>query len=381
VNKKRIVGVTLVLLVATGMICAVHLSSGGATVEKEKEIVQSAAATTGSPRVVVETEEHDFGDLKHQEQVSHVFRVFNQGDAPLRLQRGPTTCKCTMSTLPEQDILPGQGAEIALTSKVIERRGFFSHSATIYTNDPRRPVLTFKIIGAIRETLAAKPNEVTLAGTLAGKVFDVLVFSQIWDEMKIVSVESQIDGLTWQELPPEPKSLQENSATAARRLRFVLPETLSEAEIHQTLVVKAAHPVQPEAVAEAAVELRGESRRDEVGLFGDKLYTGRIMRLGTLVRGQGARETLVLKFRGQDRPVQIKEICVKPDFVQVSVKPFQPDQPDNGLFRIEVVIPPETPACDFMGVRMGEVLIETDHPTRPTVKFQIEFSILSTPRA
>ena len=376
--SKRIAVVVLVLLVGAGAICAVHLSSGSATAEKEGREREPAA--TGSPRVVVETEEHDFGDLKHQEQVSHTFRVFNQGDAPLRLQRGPTTCKCTMSTLPEQDILPGQGAEIALTSKVIERRGFFSHSATIYTNDPRRPVLTFKIIGAIRETLAAKPNEVTLAGTLAGKVFDVLVFSQIWDQMKIAAVESKIDGLTWEELPPEPKSLRENSATAARRLRFVLPESLSEAEIHQTLVVKAAHPEQPEAVAEAAVELRGESRRDEVGLFGDKMYTGRIMRLGTLVRGKGAKETLVLKFRGQDRPVQIREICAKPDFVHVSVKPFQPDQPDNGLFRIDVVIPPETPACDYMGVRMGEILIETDHPTRPTVKFQIEFSILSTPR-
>ncbi len=111
------------------------------------------------------------------------------------------------------------------------------------------------------------------------------------------------------------------------------------------------------------------------------MYTGRIMRLGTLVRGQGAKETLVLKFRGLDRPVQIKEICAKPDFVRVSVKPFQADQPDNGLFRVEVVIPPETPACDYMGVRMGEVLIETDHPTRPTVKFQVEFSILSSSRA
>lgn len=376
--SKRIVGLTLVLLVGVGAVCAVHLSSGGATTEKES--CDNAPAATGSPRVVVETEEHDFGDLTHQEQVSHVFRVFNQGDAPLRLQRGPTTCKCTMSTLPEQDIPPGQGAEIALTSKVIERRGFFSHSATIYTNDPRRPVLTFKIIGAIRETLAAKPNEVTLAGELAGKAFDVLVFSQLWDHMKIVGVDSAIEGLRWEELPPEPKSLRENSATAGRRLRFVLPEALPETEIHQTLVVKAAHPDRPDAVSETAVELRGESRRDEVGLFGDKMFTGRIMRLGTLVRGQGAKETLVLKFRGQDRPVQIREICVKPDFVRVSVKPFQADQPDNGLFRVEVIIPPETPACDYMGVRMGEVLIETDHPTRPTVKFQVEFSILSSSR-
>ncbi len=377
--NKKIIAVALVLLGGVGAICAVHLTSAGSTsVDND---VNAAPATTGAPRIVVEQEEHDFGDLTHQEQVSHIFRVFNQGDAPLRLHRGPTTCKCTMSTLPEQDIPPGQGAEIALTSKVIERRGFFSHSATIFTNDPARPVLTLKIIGAIRETLAAKPNEVTLAGSLSGKAFDVLVFSQLWDQMKIVAVDSPIEGLSWQELPPEPKSLGENIATSARRLRFVFPESFAETDLHHTLVVKAAHPERPDAVAETAIELRGEVRRDEVGLFGDKMYTGRIMRLGTLVRGQGAKETLVLKFRGLDRPVRIREICVKPDLVQVSVRPFQPDQPESGLFRVEVVIPPETPACDYMGVRMGEVLIETDHPTRPTVKFQIEFSILSSPRA
>lgn len=377
--NKRIVAIALVLLGGAGAICAVHLSSAGSSSAVESS--DSTPAATGSPQIVVEQEEHDFGDLTHQEQVSHIFRVFNQGDAPLRLQRGPTTCKCTMSTLPEQDIPPGQGAEIELTSKVIERRGFFSHSATIFTNDPRRRELTLKIIGAIRETLGAKPNEVTLVGSISGKAFDVLVFSQIWDQMKIVAVDSPIEGLSWQELPPEPKSLGENSATSARRLRFVFPEDFAETDIHHTLVVKAAHPERPDAVSETAIELRGEVRRDELGLFGDKMYTGRIMRLGTLVRGQGAKETLVLKFRGHDRPIKIKEICVKPDLVQVSVKPFQPDQPDSNLFRVEVVIPPETPACDYMGVRMGEVLIETDHPTRPTVKFQIEFSILSSPRA
>ncbi len=377
--NKRIALVAFVLVVGAGAIYAVHLSSGSSPAESENP--ETAAAATGSPRVVLDAEEHDFGDLQHEEQVSHTFRIFNQGDGPLRLQRGPTTCKCTMSTLPEQEIAPGQGAEIILTSKVVERRGFFSHSATIFTNDPRRPVLTLKIIGAIRETLAAKPNEVTLAGTLSGKVFDVLVFSQVWDRMKIVAVDSGIEGLRWEELPPEPKSLRENSAVSGRRLRFTLPESFSGADLHDSLIVRAVHAEQPEAVHQTVVELRGEVRRDEVGLFGEKMYTGRILRLGTLLYGKGAKETLVLKFRGQDRPVRIKEICAKPGFVQVSVRPFQPDQPDNGLFRIDIVIPPETPACDHMGVRMGEVLIETDHPTRPTVKFQIEFSILSTPRA
>ncbi len=219
--SKRIAVVVLVLISGAGAICAARLGGGGSTAEGER--LENAQATNGSPRIIVETEEHDFGDLTHQEQVSHIFRVFNQGDAPLRLQRGPTTCQCTMSTLPEQEIAPGQGAEIALTSKVIERRGFFSHSATIHTNDPRRPVLTLKIIGAIRETLAAKPNEVTLAGALAGKAFDVSVFSQLWDQMKIVGVDSAIEGLRWEELPPEPKSLGDHGAVSARRLRFVLP--------------------------------------------------------------------------------------------------------------------------------------------------------------
>lgn len=382
-SKRWLIGFALVVVAATGLAAAVHWGRAGTFRVDEGgnggEKVQDNS-TTGLPVVVVDEEEFDFGDLTHEDQVSHVFRVFNKGTGPLKLQRGPTTCKCTMSTLPDQEIPPGTGAEIALTSKVVERSGFFSHGATIFTNDPKRPVINFRIIGAIRQPLAAQPNDITLSGNIAGQVFDVMVFSQTWDELNVIEVQSDLSGLRWEQLPPETKALQTARAVSGRRLRITMPADFSETELHDSLRITAVHPNRPEEKRETVVLLRGELRRDEIGLFGDKLYTGRVMRLGTLHRGQEVREHLMLKFRGLDRPIQIREVCVKPDFVKVNIVPFVPDKPESGFFRIEVVIPPDAPPCDFMGVRMGEVLIETDHPTRPTVKFQIEFSILSNPR-
>ncbi|MBM4092928.1 MAG: DUF1573 domain-containing protein, partial [Planctomycetes bacterium] len=59
------------------------------------------------PRVRVDNPTHDFGRMDPLTERSHTFVIRNIGDAPLRLEQGPTTCKCTLSGLSNRHVLPG----------------------------------------------------------------------------------------------------------------------------------------------------------------------------------------------------------------------------------------------------------------------------------
>ena len=56
----------------------------------------AAAGKIGPKAVVVNSEHHDFGSMDRNEHGTHAFVIRNDGDAPLTLVTGKTTCKCTV---------------------------------------------------------------------------------------------------------------------------------------------------------------------------------------------------------------------------------------------------------------------------------------------
>src|SRR5688500_8060497 len=72
-------------------------------------------ASKVGPRVaVVNGEMHDFGKMDRNAKESHAFIIRNEGDAPLKLEKGETTCKCTVSDLKGNSLAPGEETEVLL---------------------------------------------------------------------------------------------------------------------------------------------------------------------------------------------------------------------------------------------------------------------------
>src|SRR6185369_10235732 len=51
------------------------------------------------PKAVMDETEFEFGRMEVGEERSHVFMIRNEGDAPLIIKQGPTTCQCTVGSV------------------------------------------------------------------------------------------------------------------------------------------------------------------------------------------------------------------------------------------------------------------------------------------
>ncbi len=117
--------------------------------------------------MAIDSLEYDFGSIDPTEECSHSFVIRNVGQAPLQLVKGGTSCKCTVSDLPDQPVLPGNSVAVRISSKIQQKEGFFSHSASIFSNDPKKQQFSLAISGVIRTSLGCSPERVVLSGPAA----------------------------------------------------------------------------------------------------------------------------------------------------------------------------------------------------------------------
>ncbi len=89
-------------------------------------------------------EEHDFGMINENDgDATCVFKLVNTGNEPLVIINARATCGCTTPKYTEEQILPGDTADIMVSYDPLERPGRFKKKVYIDTNtDPKRSTLT-----------------------------------------------------------------------------------------------------------------------------------------------------------------------------------------------------------------------------------------------
>ncbi|HBH52095.1 MAG TPA: hypothetical protein DDY91_09400, partial [Planctomycetaceae bacterium] len=85
------------------------------------------------PKAVVDQTEFEFGRMEVGEEMTHAFKIRNEGEAPLELAKGNTTCQCTISELENNLIPPGGEASITLRWKPTAQSDAFEKGAEIRT--------------------------------------------------------------------------------------------------------------------------------------------------------------------------------------------------------------------------------------------------------
>ncbi len=87
---------------------------------------------------------HNVGVIESAAEMEHTFVIRNEGQAPLRLTRGPSSCACTLTELPDEPVPPGGRAKVkmGITESAKNDRlkpGPFSRDIHVLTNDPDHP--------------------------------------------------------------------------------------------------------------------------------------------------------------------------------------------------------------------------------------------------
>ncbi|MCA9040751.1 MAG: DUF1573 domain-containing protein [Planctomycetaceae bacterium] len=126
------------------------------------------------PKVVTEQTEFDFGKQAQYETGRHTFKIYNQGEAPLELSQGESSCKCTLGNLDKTTVEPGDFTEVELewTPEGIAEAGSnkkFRQYAVVYTNDPERPEIQFNVTGVVFAYFQIVPDRSWPVGELTIK--------------------------------------------------------------------------------------------------------------------------------------------------------------------------------------------------------------------
>ncbi|MEX0791712.1 MAG: DUF1573 domain-containing protein, partial [Pirellulaceae bacterium] len=349
------------------------------------ELARPASDLQDTPTVEVEGGElHEFGKIELGAKGRHTFVLRNVGTAPLTLTKEGTTCKCTVSELAGGNVAPGESAEVTLEWKAEQYSAHYSQTATIGTNDPKRPKVELRISGSVVKSVALEPNEVRFSRISAGESSKAGVKILAFKDEQIEIVDLTFEGehqenYAVSQRPLTTEELQtEGDAKSGYLLEIEVKPGLPLGANQQKLKIKTSSEFAPEL----ELPISGNVVGDITVVSTQKFNRERnILMLDRVKSDEGANATIHLIVKGPHRDevtVQLKK--VSPDYLQVEVDEIQ--SLNEGLIRrvpVHVTIPTGVPAANFHGPerdKMGRVRLEVQgHPEIKEVDVGVYYAV------
>ena len=106
----------------------------------------ASAQVKGASITVEGDATYDFKDIKEADgPVTHIFKIKNDGDAPLVVTKVVASCGCTTPDWTKEPIAPGKTGEIKVTYDPTGRPNAFAKTISVYSNGKTSSyVLTIK---------------------------------------------------------------------------------------------------------------------------------------------------------------------------------------------------------------------------------------------
>ena len=336
-----------------------------------------------SPKVVVDKAEYDFGTLDLHDSGSRDFMFTNEGDAPLTLASGATSCRCATSKISQEKVPPGDSAKVTITYKPTDTPGPYQQTAKILTNDPQTPQVTLTISGRITVAMGFLPSELVFSRLTVGETStgESRLLCYLEEPLTILG-HTWSDATTAQyyELTQRPLSSEElNEEPLARSgvlMKVTVKPGMPQGSIRQRLLVEtncASSPVIAlpiEGVIGSEITVVGRGWNPETG----------ILTLGNVASREGAQRRLLLVVRGplrKDAKFQIERVA--PDVMKVRLgKSSEINEGSVVQIPLFVDIPQGSPSGNYLGSeqgKMGEIVLTTTHPDVPRLRILVRFVI------
>ena len=337
------------------------------------------------PVAVAEETEFDFGHLRNKTfDNRHVFKVRNDGTAPLEITGSSVSCtKCTFVDLPDTAIAPGATGEVVVRWNVDTFEDHFRQSAKVKTNDPDHEELRFVISGQVVRPLKSEPQKLVFSNVQVGEQAQVKLRLSAYfsDHLEVVghsladaSAAEYFDistaALAKDQLEPEVESGVEVTVTAKPGLPV--------GALNQTLKLKTNLDEEPEIEIPISGEVVGAvtvSHKDW-----DREYS--FLNIGQVKQSEGAKRTLRLVVRGTDlsglelQPAEIDD----PEALKVTYgKPVELKAGAVVLVPVTIEIPPGCPLVSHMGGKdkLAQIVIPTNKSALGRVKLSVKFAVIA----
>jgi hypothetical protein len=354
--------------------------------------VQGDVGTSNVPTVeVVGGAIHNFGIMERLGKRDHLFVIRNTGDAPLTLEQGKTSCKCTISELAGGYLEPGAEVEVRLewTAKESEPDSkVFEQTAEILTNDPKRRVVRLSIVGKIIQSVWSRPGDIVLTSVTQGNgaTASAMIFAYKSDSLEIIDhkfyftrLEGYLD-VHFEDLGEEELS-QEVDARSGKKMILKLKPGLPLGDFNEAIRITTNLPDSPRI----DVAIQGIVTPDITFLASKRFHRGqRVLDLGIVSQEKGVEEKVMLLAKGPLR-----------ESIKFRVKDIEP----AGVFQVEVVrrdssatskalqhavvikVPEGTSQIKRLNPQQegyGRILLETTHPDIEELEILVRFAIVPT---
>ena len=360
---------------AQGMRIVVDQRGARVDLDAIKKVVAKETGVAGLPRAAVPITDFDFGTMDPMTSGAYDFTIKNVGDAPLLLKQGPTSCKCTLSGLSADKLLPGRTGKIRLEWFTGHKQTRFEQTAVIYSNDPTQRHIALGVRGKVKMLIGFDQEQVVVDRLDPDKSVtkEVLLYSQVWDRFEVTGFTSSLKGVTHAVEPVEPSQTGQLEAQSAQRIKITIPGSLRQGGFEDTLLFTV-RPLEPKGKPqEVALPLHGKVLR-RLSIYGQGIFGEGVIELGTVPQGYGKKLTLVVKVRDPQTDLNVVGVHVKPEFLKASVKPHV-EEGVSGLYDLSLELPPDVPPCTYLGLPSGELQIDLDHPRIDDLTLEVRFAV------
>jgi hypothetical protein len=335
--------------------------------------------------VVIGGPDFDFGSGQRESKLSHEFQIKNEGPGSLKLEKGATSCKCTLSEITDNQLPPGGIAKVKLDITLKTTGTKFRQTAEIHTNDPSLPTIVLSIQGNVRDVARLEPAELVLSNLTSseggGGSFRLYGFRD--DTLQVTGHEfSNPDLAKYFEVELRPLTKEEVQAEADVRCGFAgsvhvkpgLPLGPVSQTIHFTTNADGAKTLD--------LSLSGSVLSD-ISIVGSHQFDDErnIVKFGPVKRSEGAQTTLRVLIKGphrRDVRLSVKEI--DPEGVLAATL-AEPTELNNGavfMYPLTVEVRRNARAVERLGStkeKFGKIVLDSTHPNTKTINIYVRFVV------
>ena len=319
---------------------------------------------TSKAKVYVEQSVWDFGTVDPGSvQLSHSFRIQNQGSTDLVLRLAGSTCKCTVSKLEKSILPPGEWTSIEVVWNTGgETSDSFSQSAFIETNDLDHRTLEFQVKGTVAAEWRYDRPFMMRGAPVSGEpmIGECLMYSQLYPSFVIVESEVSSDRLSVNIRSAEEDELMSKNAVAGYQIQVSYVGKVGEQVVDEQIRI---HLADPETGKEQWLSIPFVGKyRSPVAFFGPDLEKNVGFRLGVVEVGSEKSWTFNVRFRADD---EVSRAVVKDLSPKSLVATVDPIKSVSNTFRVTIKVAEGAVPVRFQGNKQG--FIEIADADRPEV--------------
>ena len=368
---------------------AAPAASTSATPDVAKVEAPANAASDSAPRApkvqIPGGTTHDFGTMQQGSKKTHTFMFKNIGTAPMDLKVAGSSCRCTIGSLKDSVLDPGEETAVSLEWKATGVLDQFSQTATIATNDPDHRNVLLTVRGIVSRTIIIEPSVINLGDVPVGQgakssayVFGysdtpMEVKKVIWgDEHTANMVDIQVTPI---EVDAE-KFPHHAQAKGAAKIEMAIRNGMALGPINSRLVVD----TNIENVTNVDVAVTGTIVGELQFLPNPSFDAERsLLDFDRIPHGAGASRKMFLSVQGAIRDTLTLEVAevVPAESLQVTIG--EPNRQQNRtIFPVTCTVPKDAPPAMFPGTsgkNFGKVVIKTNHPDIPQVKLNLRIIV------